>query len=547
MAKHLIKSEFSPHGVIGWKAEGKDNQYCEAGKKVVIEWQPDAKWGLLEAHYTAGGRQVAIDLKTRTFIMPNSEVSIGGTFKRFVLPDWTGDQDDPDANVLDWLTAGDITPKTNKPIETAGNFAAQTTGGDMDIKNGTAQIRSIKGNLNDQLEPFNADTLVSTGMNLVDPTQVQTISENVVAYYFPVVTGVWGEYGTTQENNGFIVISEKPVDNVLFYSSRPFTGEDVPSIVCPYHEENGIRYYLPPTNGWLAVCVIDEENDGVAPACHIVWSNKYDFEGGTFGNSKIDLSTIIPQIHSWGLAGIVTAGRSVFDEIDFIAKKLIRRINRVDLSTLTWAMSTTTTDDGNIYTFTATVSAMAVNGLSVIGYADINIDGNVLSCVTSEISTVNAFKQAVEGKLMYYELASYVETEVSTLDGTFTANDFGLTYFMLDGELVEIPAYVDAEYQQGGKDQLFNAVIYQDIMAEVVATALCQLNARIIALEQRHDIACDNLTVRRFADIYGWRMVNKQPASETAAGRIGDYYITSTTLFICVSSNNWKKITIGNF
>lgn len=550
--KHLIKkAKDIAHGTISWSHKGKDGQYCEAGELVFIDWQPDAKWGLVEAHYIDGdGKQIAIDLKSKAFAMPNSEIIIGGTFKRFVLPDWTGDQENAENNVLDWLTAGDITPKSDAPIETDGSFAAQTTGGDMDIKNGAAQLLSIKGNLDSQLNPFIADEMVSTGMNLVDPTAVLDWAAGGKMYFFPVVAGMWGEYGTTQENNGYIVIGGSVRDNEVYFADQKPTNASTAHSqysTCPYHDENGVRYYLPPTNGWLCLFVYDEDEPTEVPACHIVWSNKYDLVRGEFGNDRIDLSGVVTGVHAWGMAGIVTAGRSVFDEVDFVSKKLIKRIDRADLSSLTWAMATTTTDDGNIYTFTATVSAMAANGLSKIGYEGIEITGNVLSFVSSDISTVNAFKAAVEGSFIYYELATYVETSVPTLDGSFEANDFGLTYFMYGGELVSVPAYVSGAYQQGGKDQLFNAVTYQAILAEVVATALCQLDARVKALEQRTDIVCDNLTVRRFADTMGWRLVDAAPASATSAGRMGDYYIAASILYICVSDNTWKKITIGNF
>ena len=170
MSKHLIKSEKTPHGVIGWASKGNDNQYCEAGEVVRLRWQPDAKWGLLEAHYTdEGGNVVAIE--NGEFVMPASNVVIGGTFKRFVLPDWTGDQENEANNVLDWLTAGDITPKSDEPTEIFGRFAAETTGGDADVKNGKAYLRVVKGNLDENLKPFAAKLFVSTGMNLVDPAQ----------------------------------------------------------------------------------------------------------------------------------------------------------------------------------------------------------------------------------------------------------------------------------------------------------------------------------------------------------------------------------------
>ena len=97
--KHLIKIESTPHGVLGVRHTGLDQQYCEAGELVTLEWQPDAKWGLQEAHYTdKQGNVTAIDL-TRVkvdgkdvvvFTMPAANITIGGTFKRFVIEDWTG-------------------------------------------------------------------------------------------------------------------------------------------------------------------------------------------------------------------------------------------------------------------------------------------------------------------------------------------------------------------------------------------------------------------------------------------------------------------------
>lgn len=97
--KHLIKIDSTPHGVLGVRHTGLDQQYCEAGELVILKWQPDAKWGLQEAHYTdSDGNVTAIDL-TRVkvdgvdvvaFVMPDKDITIGGTFKRFVIEDWTG-------------------------------------------------------------------------------------------------------------------------------------------------------------------------------------------------------------------------------------------------------------------------------------------------------------------------------------------------------------------------------------------------------------------------------------------------------------------------
>ena len=96
--KHLIKIESTPHGVLGVRHAGLDQQYCEAGEQVILKWQPDAKWGLQEAHYTDGdGNVTTIDLTpvkvdgrdAVVFIMPAANITIGGTFKRFVIEDWT--------------------------------------------------------------------------------------------------------------------------------------------------------------------------------------------------------------------------------------------------------------------------------------------------------------------------------------------------------------------------------------------------------------------------------------------------------------------------
>ena len=93
--KHLIKIESTAHGVLGVRHTGLDNQYCEAGELVILKWQPDAKWGLQEAHYTdKQGNITSIDLgkgkDVVAFVMPDKDIVVGGTFKRFVIEDWTG-------------------------------------------------------------------------------------------------------------------------------------------------------------------------------------------------------------------------------------------------------------------------------------------------------------------------------------------------------------------------------------------------------------------------------------------------------------------------
>lgn len=116
--KHLIKIESVAHGVLGVRHAGLDQQYCEAGEQVILEWQPDAKWGLQEAHYTDGDNNLTA-IEGGKFTMPNKDITIGGTFKRFVLDDWTGEV------VAENVTAeGDVTAGGNVTVKgdvTAGS------------------------------------------------------------------------------------------------------------------------------------------------------------------------------------------------------------------------------------------------------------------------------------------------------------------------------------------------------------------------------------------------------------------------------------------
>ena len=91
MSKHLIKIDNPQHCAISVAHAGLDNQYCEAGEVVAIDWQPSSGWGLQEAHYTdEDGNVVAIDLSVREFTMPAKAIVVSGTAKRFVSEDWTG-------------------------------------------------------------------------------------------------------------------------------------------------------------------------------------------------------------------------------------------------------------------------------------------------------------------------------------------------------------------------------------------------------------------------------------------------------------------------
>lgn len=444
------------------------------------------------------------------------------------------------------LIAGDITAKSSTPVDANGEFDIQTTGGDTDLKSGASLLKVIRGNLDSKLNPFLADIFVSTGMNLVDPEQTLTI-DGRTAYYFPIAKGTWGSYGTTQENNGYIVIGDEPYA-VCFSEDKPTVGS-YGSALTPV-TSNGKKYYTTSGNGWLVVIM----NDGSEiPAVHIAWSNYNDDVAGVFGNATKNIAPFVQWIHAWGMASLVGNEYAVFDEINVTGQTCYRRTDRVALGTLEWIMTAENAgeDERATYVFTATVSAMKSGGLFAHNNTGMEVSGNTLTCRSTEINNVSDFVTSLGGALMYYELETVVARTFAQIGSTLTeanvSNDFGLTYFLNAGEIASVKAYVSEAFQQGGKDQLFNAVTYQKILAEVVASALCQVNERLGNLENRKDIVCENLTVERRASITGWREVDAAPASASAAGTPGNYFVATDYIYICVAENTWKRTALSTF
>lgn len=373
-----------------------------------------------------------------------------------------------------YLVAGDIVPKRNVPIAITNKFTAQTTGGDADLKSGSALLTDIKGNLDAGLNPFCADSFVSTSMNLVDPSQTLTIGGRA-AYYFPCVAGSWGSYGTTQENNGYIIIGGS-VHSVYWKATKP-TAESYGE-ACGKTTYNGTDYYTPAHIGWLTIVC----DDAAVPACHVAWSNYNDEVPGEFGNAVKSIAADVQWIHAWGMAALMGAGRSVFDEIDVEGGKRYRRTDRVQLASLGWTQATEEAEGGTTYVYSAPVTGMAANGLWACLYDGLVVSGTAITIRSTEIDTVEALQTALDGYLFYYELDTAASSNCTTTTAN-TANDFGLTYFMLDGELATVPAFVEEGFYQSGKDQLFNAVTYQKIMAEVTAAAMCNHESRLLAIE----------------------------------------------------------------
>ncbi len=447
------------------------------------------------------------------------------------------------------LTAGNIIPKSSELNVVIGHFSTQTTGGDNDLKTGPSLFEDFRGHLDENFNPFIADSFVSTGMNLVDPAAHVTISSNY-AYIFPVRKGAWGSYGTTQENNGYVINSDTAPNAVYFKATKP-TGSSHGE-ACPTHVENGKTYYLPPTDGWLCIAM---PNKTSVPACHVAWSNSKDNEAGTFGNTVKAIAAAIQWIHPWGMANLIGPDYSVFDEVDVIGQKCYRYTDRLSLASLTWTMTTETSGEGEgettHYIFKANVSTMKADGLWRANYDGIELSGNTLTIRSTSITSVADLQTDLGSSFIYIELATPASATFASISLDLTAdnvsNDYGLTYFLYNGDLVSVPAYVTEAFGQSGKDPLYNAVAYQKLLAEVVATVMNSVDERLKSLEQKKDVVCDNLIVNRRAGIVGWREVDAAPASATAEGTQGDYFIATDYIYICVAANTWKRAALSTF
>lgn len=382
--------------------------------------------------------------------------------------------------VFEKLTAGDITPDVEEAIDVAELFAMQTTGGPEDIMTGAGEFVSVRGNLDDDLTPFNADQFVSTGQNLVNTEQYIT-TDSKKGYYFPVAKGEWGSYGTSDKNNGYIIICDTTkIVGVYFSTTKPTNSSFGSS--CATHTDHSKTFYLPPSDGWLTIVM----QDTTVPACHIVWNSEKDTEAGEFGNTVKTLS--LP--HAWGAAALFGPEYSVFDETNYRDAKKYPRIDRINLGEIaaaSWDATTETVDENTTYIYkytlpTASATKMKPGGLWRSNYNGIVVDheNGKLVITSTTITTAADLVTALSGKMFYYELNTVTPVSISGAADILAnkVDNFGLSYFLLNGELVGVEAFVTEAFYQTGKGQLFDGLARQRLIEEIVAHALCTLDAR---------------------------------------------------------------------
>lgn len=195
--KHLIKFTPVAHCAMSVHHKGNDQQYCEAGETVRLNWQPSSGWGLLVAGFRDLNDDDAavtiIDLSTREFTMPDYDIIIMGEARRYNVEQFRSEGEE--GQVLGVGPLGSIIP-TNIETPTYGGNEGNVMLSDGDggiVANGRVKIDDDGG--------VAADGNVAAGGNVA-------ADGNVLAEgYLRLKDTVSGDYYKVEVTNGALVVT----------------------------------------------------------------------------------------------------------------------------------------------------------------------------------------------------------------------------------------------------------------------------------------------------------------------------------------------------
>lgn len=153
--------------------------------------------------------------------------------------------------------------------------------------------------------------------------------------------------------------------------------------------------------------------------------------------------------------GMRSAG-SAYDEINFLSQKAIKRIGVVDMGTLNWGSNPGTYPTNSFYSTNFTgakgnTTNIISNGKFYNIYA--NSGGNIIAITDSDekYDSNAAFKAAMSGVMLYYELATPVETAIApSLQSLSTFK--GFTSFSAPNLLTQNGPLSVTYYAEGGNN-----------------------------------------------------------------------------------------------
>lgn len=260
----------------------------------------------------------------------------------------------------------------------------------------------------------------------------------------------------TGENNGYVIAtgegdtwSEDAITAVYYTPLNPaeVTGELYLQELAPEscaHCNGTHNVYVPACEGWLLI-----ETASIDKLCaHFAWSGDRavtDYEEYT--DSSIEMP-VIPEMSEWGLAGV---GTSTNDTIDLERGVYIKKIGSVDMGTLNWTYASESGKNRFLSSIISDMRKRAYNVLPRIicesfvrvmnssltsGYA---VDNSIWQhadyqnrVVVDAPSYTDAasFKAAMQGVMLYYELAEYEEYPIKQrLAPAYIASDYGTEEF----------------------------------------------------------------------------------------------------------------------
>lgn len=187
----------------------------------------------------------------------------------------------------------------------------------------------------------------------------------------------------------------------------------------------------------------------------------YGYNPSAYKSVNIPSSKYLPD-------GMRSAG-SAYDEINFLSQKVIKRIGTVDMGTLNWVYD----GDASYERFVANVDGIKITSGSAKGnlvcskYTTTSVDDVYSHTADKTIAVHNineqiwvydtaytdaaAFKAAMSGVMLYYELATPVETAITpSLQALSTYN--GFTSFSAPNSLTQNGPLSVTYYAEGGNN-----------------------------------------------------------------------------------------------
>lgn len=240
--------------------------------------------------------------------------------------------------------------------------------------------------------------------------------------------------------------------------------------------ENPIDSFTTPTNCAYMILVFlarpeSTEVSFESICVNLSWSGS---KNGTYEpyekrTRAVDTATYFPN-------GMRSAG-SAYDEMDFERRKAVTRVGIVDLGTLNWNYESTDQHER----FTANISGMKlVSASSVKGnlvcsnYIAVSADDIWQHTADKTIASHNtvaqlwvydaaytdatAFKAAMSGVMLYYELATPTEVDIpDTVSNIYYADDWGTEEWMQDASVtIPVPVPATLFYMRNLVDEIRN-------------------------------------------------------------------------------------------